>query len=56
MIPRLLLHQIVQDDAVRREVDQEVRERPARARGQWQAPAGPELPADFVDVELRRTR
>lgn len=55
MIPRDLLHQIVQDDAARRDLDQEVRREPERARRRY-VPANPELPLFLTDAERKRTR
>lgn len=55
MIPRDLLHQLVQDDAARRDMDLEVRREPERVRRRY-VPGNPELPLFLTDAERKRTR
>lgn len=56
MIPRFLLHEIVQDDAARRDMDLEVRREENAPRRRRYAPANPELPLFLTDAERKRTR
>lgn len=56
MIPRFLLHQLVQDDAARRDMDLEVRRDAERPRRRRYVPANPELPLFLTDAERKRTR
>lgn len=55
MIPRFLLHQLVQDDAARRDMELEVRRDPERTRRRY-VPGNPELPLFLTDAEMKRTR
>lgn len=54
MIPRDVLHQIVQDDDAWRDWTSEVRREPERSRRQRDA--FPEVPLDLTDLERKRTR
>lgn len=56
MIPRFMLHQLVQDDAARRDMEQEVRREPERTRRRRYVPTNPELPLFLTDAEVKRTR